>query len=83
MGENLQTSLFLWVTFVCSYRNKELPSSSYLWEAQQALFSQESPFKARSNTVFTVSEQAEEAGVSVGFLGCLSSDRPVVREIHL
>lgn len=53
MGENLQTSLFLWVTFFCDYRNRELPSSSHLWDTQ-AFFSQESPVKARNNTVFTV-----------------------------
>lgn len=39
--------------FSCYYRNRELPSSSHLWDTQ-AFFSQESPVKARSNTVFTV-----------------------------
>lgn len=37
----------------CYYRNRELPSSSHLWDTQ-AFFSQESPVKARSITVFTV-----------------------------
>lgn len=53
VGESWQTSLFLWVTFFCYYRNRELPSSSHLWDTH-AFFSQESPVKARSNTVFTV-----------------------------
>lgn len=53
VGESLQTSRFLWVTFFCYYRNRELPSSSHLWDTQ-AFFSQESPVKAWSNTVFIV-----------------------------